>query len=94
MTADTTAKQTRAKKKTPVRKGAKAKNTPGNDSKTATVLGLLRRKQGVTMPELVEATGWQVHSVRGFLSGTVRKKMGLAVQSSKEGEQRSYSIKD
>jgi hypothetical protein len=46
------------------------------------------------MAELIEATGWQVHSVRGFLSGTIRKKMGLTVESSKEGEQRTYSIKE
>jgi hypothetical protein len=94
MTADTNTKQARAKKKAPARKAAKSKKTPTKDSKTAVVLSLLRRKQGVTMPELVEATGWQVHSVRGFLSGTIRKKMGLAVESSKQGEQRSYSIKD
>jgi hypothetical protein len=94
VTPDATTKHVRAKKKAPARKGAKSKKTPTNDSKTAIVLGLLRRKQGVTMPELIEATGWQVHSVRGFLSGTIRKKMGLTVESSKEGDQRSYSIRD
>ena len=94
MTPDTNTKQARAKKKPPARKSAKSKKVPTADSKTAAVLALLRRKQGVTMPELIEATGWQVHSVRGFLSGTIRKKMGLTVESSKEGDQRSYSIKD
>lgn len=94
MTADTNTKQARAKTKVPGRKAAKTKKAPTNESKTAAVLALLRRKQGATMPELIEATGWQVHSVRGFLSGTIRKKMGLAVESSKEGDQRSYSIKD
>ncbi len=62
-------------------------------SKTAKVLDLLRRKGGVTAKELLKATGWQPHSVRGFLSGTVGKKMGLTVTSTKgEDGTRIYSI--
>jgi hypothetical protein len=62
-------------------------------SKTATVLDLLKRAGGVTSKELMAATGWQPHSVRGFLSGTVGKKMGLHVASTKgENGERSYSI--
>jgi hypothetical protein len=62
-------------------------------SKTAIVLGLLKRAGGVTSKELMETTGWQPHSVRGFLSGTVGKKMGLHVASTKgENGERSYSI--
>jgi len=46
------------------------------------------------MKELMKATGWQPHSVRGFISGTVGKKMGLTVESAKgEDGERSYSIK-
>ena len=46
------------------------------------------------MKELMKATGWQPHSVRGFISGTVGKKMGLTVESTKaEDGQRSYSVK-
>jgi hypothetical protein len=57
------------------------------------VLDLLKRPGGVTAQELMKATGWQPHSVRGFLSGTVRKKMGHEVISSKgEDGERSYSI--
>jgi hypothetical protein len=42
----------------------------------------------------MKATGWQPHSVRGFLSGTVGKKMGLAVSSAKgEDGERAYSVK-
>jgi Protein of unknown function (DUF3489) len=52
-------------------------------SKTAQIVALLKRPGGVTAKELMKATGWQAHSVRGFLSGTVRKKMGLAVLSTK-----------
>jgi len=62
-------------------------------SKTAIVLGLLKRAGGVTSKELMETTDWQPHSVRGFLSGTVGKKMGLKVVSAKaESGERSYSI--
>src|SRR5712691_8013140 len=50
-------------------------------SKTAKILDLLKRPGGATSKELMKATGWLPHSVRGFLSGTVGKKMGLTVTS-------------
>jgi hypothetical protein len=85
------------KKATPVKKapkGAKKAKSGRKDSKTNQVLDLLRQPGGVTAKELMETTGWQAHSVRGFLSGTVGKKMGLTVTSSKsEHGERSYSIK-
>jgi type IV secretory pathway VirB10-like protein len=63
-------------------------------SKTAKVLALLKRSGGVTLKELRKATGWQPHSVRGFLSGTLRKKMKLAVASAKDADgERRYSVK-
>ena len=63
-------------------------------SKTAKVLDLLKRPNGATLKELMKTTGWQAHSVRGFLSGTVGKKMGLTVMSSKgEDAQRTYSVR-
>jgi hypothetical protein len=62
-------------------------------SKTAKVLDLLQRPGGVTSKELIKATGWLPHSVRGFLSGTVSKKMGLTLTSCKDEEgQRIYSL--
>jgi hypothetical protein len=62
-------------------------------SKTAKVLALLRRPDGATLKELRKVTGWQAHSVRGFLSAA-SKKMGLKLQSTKtEDRERSYSIK-
>jgi hypothetical protein len=62
-------------------------------SKTATILDLLRRAKGATLAEIVEATSWQAHSVRGFVSGTLGKKMGLPVKSEKrEDGTRVYSI--
>ena len=74
-------------------KGAKAAGAR-EGSKTAKVLDLLKRPGGATAKELMKATGWQPHSVRGFLSGTVGKKMGLSVTSTKgEDGERTYSVK-
>ena len=57
------------------------------------ILALLSRRDGATIAELMEASGWQQHSVRGFLAGTVKKKLGLALTSSKTaGELRRYRI--
>jgi hypothetical protein len=64
-------------------------------SKTAKILDLLKRPGGATSKDLMKATGWLPHSVRGFLSGTVGKKMGLAVTSTKgEDGERTYSVED
>jgi len=86
------AKKATAAKKAP--KSAKKATGAREGSKTTMVLDLLNRAGGVTSKELMKATGWQPHSVRGFLSGTIGKKMGLTVTSAKgeEGE-RTYSIK-
>jgi len=85
-------KKASSAKKAP--KSAKRAKGARDDSKTAKVLDLLKRAGGVTGKELMKATGWQPHSVRGFLSGTVGKKMGLSVDSTKgEDGERSYSIK-
>ena len=57
------------------------------------VLELLSQRNGASIPEMMEATGWQQHSVRGFLAGTVKKKLGFTLTSSKsEGELRRYKI--
>jgi len=85
-----------AKKATPAKKAAKAakKATAAREgSKTKKVLELLQRPAGVTAKELMKVTGWQPHSVRGFLSGTVGKKMGLTVESTKRDDgERLYKI--
>ena len=62
-------------------------------SKSELALRALKRKSGATMEELSKLTGWQAHSVRGFLSGTVRKKLGHEVvrQTDDKGVAR-YSI--
>ena len=64
-----------------------------NGSKTTKIFDLLKRSGGATSKELMKATGWLPHSVRGFLSGTVRKKMGLTVTSAKgQDGARTYSV--
>ena len=63
-------------------------------SKKAEVLDLMRRKQGATLAEIMEQTGWQPHTVRGFVSGTLNKKMGLEVESFRNADkERAYRIK-
>ena len=84
------------KKATPAKKAPKSEQAghARDGSKTAKILDLLKRPNGATTRELLKATGWQAHSLRGFLSGTVGKKMGLAVTSSKnEDGERNYSVK-
>jgi len=62
-------------------------------SKKAQVIALLRRPEGATLAALQEATGWQAHSVRGFLSGSLGKKMGLKVTRLKRDDGASvYSL--
>jgi len=65
----------------------------GRVTKNAQLLQLLNRPEGASIDEMTQATEWQQHSVRGFLAGTVKKKMGLALTSSKaEGDVRRYRI--
>lgn len=73
---------------------AAKENVPRQGSKTEKVLTLLKRANGVTLKELMKATAWQAHSVRGFLSAAVGKKMGLKVVSAKDkGGERTYAVK-
>ena len=89
------------KKASPAKKAPKggkkaSAKKPGarEGSKTAKVLDLLKRPNGATLKEVMKATGWQAHSVRGFISGTLGKKMGLTVISTKaEDGERTYSLK-
>ena len=85
-----TKKATREKK--PPTEEPKPKSTR-EGSKTETVLTLMKREGGVTLKGIMEATGWQAHSVRGFISGTLGKKMGLTVVSTKaESGERTYTL--
>jgi hypothetical protein len=64
---------------------------PGG-SKQAQVIGLLRQPGGVTIAAIMQATGWQQHSVRGFLAGAVRKRLGLTLASEVVDGVRRYRI--
>jgi len=67
--------------------------TPREGSKKEIVLVLIRRPKGATLAEIMAATGWQNHSVRGFISGALGKKMGLVVESFKNGlDERAYRL--
>src|SRR5580698_3381564 len=62
-------------------------------SKQAEVVDLMRRPKGATLAEVMKATGWQPHTVRGFVSGTLVKKLGLKVESFRsEEKERCYRI--
>lgn len=65
----------------------------GTLTKQQVCLELLGRPEGACVEELQAATGWQAHSVRGFLSGTVKKKLGLTLSSDRTGDgPRRYRI--
>ncbi len=62
------------------------------DTKKAAILALLNRPEGTTIAAMQKATGWQPHSVRGFLSGHVRKKLGMALHSEAAEAGRVYRV--
>ena len=77
----------------PTAKATKASSgRPSPDTKQDRVVALLQQPGGAALDVLVDATGWQKHSVRGFLAGTVRKKLKLALISEKLDGIRTYRI--
>ena len=64
------------------------------DTKHARILAMLRAPAGTTVAAIMTATDWQQHSVRGFLAGVVRKKLGLNLVSEQTDKGRVYRIKD
>jgi hypothetical protein len=85
----------RAKRQAAARKPKRATQRlkPRAGTKQTVLIELLSRRDGATITEAVKATGWQPHSVRGAISGNLKKKLGLAVVSDKvDGRGRVYRI--
>jgi hypothetical protein len=90
-------KRAKPPKRQPPEKGAVRSRShvkpPATKTKQQACLDLLSRREGATIEELQVATGWQQHSVRGFLAGAVKKKLGLTLLSEKPHAQpRRYRI--
>jgi len=67
--------------------------TPREGTKQATLIAMLRAPEGATIEEIITATGWQAHTVRGAMAGALKKKLGLEVASEKvEGRGRVYRL--
>lgn len=72
---------------------AHAARTTREGTKQAVLIYLLKRPEGATLPQMTEATGWQVHTVRGAMAGALKKKLGLHITSEKQpGAERTYRI--
>jgi hypothetical protein len=71
-----------------------SKSKSATSSKQDRVIALLRSPCGVSIAAMAKATGWQPHSVRGFLAGVVRKKLRLNLDSSSSNGRRTYRIVD
>jgi hypothetical protein len=83
--------KTKAQKSVP--KPATAERKIREGTKQVLVIEMLRRPEGATIPEIVEATAWANHTIRGFMAGALRKKLGLAIGSEKHPDRgRVYKL--
>jgi hypothetical protein len=73
---------------------AASKSAARPDTKHARIITMLRAPAGTTIAAIMTATEWQQHSVRGFLAGVIRKKLGLNLVSEQTDKGRVYRIKD
>ena len=79
----------------PATKPKKAPRRKREGTKQAALIAMLRRKQGATIAQIAEATGWRRHTIRGVIAGALKKKLGLTVTSEKvKGGERTYRIID
>lgn len=83
-----------ARKKARANRPLRSQSTSRTDSKQAHAIAMLRSTNGASIEALMKATGWQQHSIRGFLAGVVRRRLGLKLQSVKVDGCRLYRIID
>jgi predicted transcriptional regulator len=60
--------------------------TPRADTKQALMIALLRRPEGATVEQIAAATGWQHHTIRGAISGALKKRLGLTIETIRNRE--------
>ena len=89
---DTALAKAPAKKPATMGADAATTRTTRDGSKQARLIAMLRRKEGATIAQIVEATGWQPHTVRGAFAGALKKRLGLSVTSEKVEGVRVYRI--
>ena len=82
-----------ARKPAPKASSRRGGHTGHKTSKTARVIALLRQPAGASLKAIMKATGWQAHSVRGFISGQLGKRMHLRVKSFERDGERIYAIR-
>ena len=87
-------RKTRKAKSQPQAASASSKAAAPAKTKHARIIAMLRKPAGATIAAIMAATDWQQHSVRGFLAGVVRKKLGLNLVSDQTDKGRVYRIKD
>ena len=80
------AKATKAKSTKPEKTAADEKPTPRAGTKQAQMIELLKRPEGATVEQIAQATGWQHHTIRGAISGALKKKLGLTVEATRTRE--------
>lgn len=85
-------RKSRSKVRKPAPGGKRAVAPLAATTKLAALLGLLRSPSGATLAQMTSLTGWQKHSVRGVMSGTIKKKLGVSIVSKKVGDVRVYRI--
>ena len=78
--------------KSPAKRKPTSPRKQHSETKKSRAIAMLRSDAGATIPGLMKATGWQPHSVRGFLAGVIRKRLGLKLESSKVDGCRTYRI--